>query len=73
MCTQTEKRAINHFTRILIAIAGTAGLLMDGFQSGDAFCVVSMLVWLWQSECNVWEEKVLDQIKRLKVAKALSH
>ncbi len=63
MCTQKEKRAINHLNRVLIGLAGTVGLLMDGFQGGDALCIVSMLFWLWQSECNVVEEKLLDQIK----------
>jgi len=73
MCTQKEKRAINHFTRTLIAIAGTAGMMVDGFQGGDPLCVVSMLVWLWQSECNGLEEKLLDQFKRFKAARQPSH
>ncbi|MDX1453443.1 MAG: hypothetical protein R3183_12865 [Oleiphilaceae bacterium] len=73
MCTQKEKRAISHFNRIMIGIAGIAGLLMDGFQGGDSLCTLSMLFWLWQSECNVVEEKLLDQFKRLKTRNATSH
>ncbi len=73
MCTQKEKRAINHFNRIMIGIAGIAGLLMDGFQGGDSLCTISMLFWLWQSECKVVEEKLLDQVKRFKAHKAISH
>ena len=73
MCTQKEKRVITQFNRIMIAVAGTAGLLMDGFQGGDTFCTISMLFWLWQTECKVLEEKLLDHCKRFKARKSLSH
>jgi hypothetical protein len=66
MCTQKEKRAITNVNRVLIAVAGIAGSLLDGFEGGDALCIVSMVVWLWQSECHVVEEKLLDQIKKTK-------
>ncbi|GAA3965592.1 hypothetical protein [Allohahella marinimesophila] len=65
MCSQREKRTINHMNRILIAVAGITGVLTNGFQSGDLLGIVSMLLWLWQSEFNVVEEKLLDQIRRL--------
>lgn len=64
MCTLREKSLINNVNRTVIATAGIAGALMDGFHGGDAMCIFSMLVWLWQSECNAIEEKCIDQIKR---------
>lgn len=66
MCSQKEKRAINNVNRVLIALAGITGSLLDGFEAGDALCIASMLVWLWQSECHTFEEKLLDQIKKHK-------
>ncbi len=64
MCSQREMRTINHTNRILIAIAGVAGVLTDGFQGGDVLGIVSMLLWLWQTEFNGIEEKLLDLLRK---------
>ena len=65
MCSQQEKTLINNFNRTVIAAAGIAGVLMDGFHGGDVMCIFSMLVWLWQSECSAIEEKCVDQIRQV--------
>ena len=63
MCTQKEQKIISHFNRALIALAGIGGVMADGFHGGDVLCTVSMLVWLWQSECCALEATMLDKIR----------
>ena len=64
MCSQQEKKIINHFNRTIIGISGIVGALLDGFTSGDTLCILSMIIWLWQSEWGVLEERCLDTIKQ---------
>lgn len=65
MCTQKEKKIIQHLNKVLICAAGIAGALVDGFHSGDVLCIASMTIWLWQTEWSVMEEKLVDQFKRI--------
>lgn len=69
MCSKTERKIIKHFNRVVIAAAGISGVLADGFHSGDMLCAFSMLVWLWQGECRILEEKCLDHLRQESAAK----
>ena len=69
MCSQQDKKLINHFNRSVIGLAGIAGALMDGFHSGDALCIFSMFMWLWQNECSVLEERCMGQLRQLVAVK----
>ena len=67
MCSQREKVLINNVNRTIIALAGIAGTLLDGFHSSDVLCITSMMIWLCQNECSLVEEKCMDQLKQLLV------
>lgn len=69
MCSQKEKKLINNFNRTVIGLAGIAGTLLDGFNSGDLLCIFSMLVWLLQNECTAVEERCVDQLRQLVAVK----
>lgn len=69
MCSQQDKKLINHFNRTVIGLAGITGALMDGFSSGDLLCIFSMVFWLWQSECSVLEEQCIDLLKQCAAVK----
>jgi hypothetical protein len=67
MCTQKEKKLFNNLNRLIIVCSGIVGLMLDGVSVGDVFCLISLLVWILQPECNAIEEKLLDKYKLKKV------
>lgn len=64
MCSQTEKKVLNHVNRLFIGCAGVLGVLCDGFSNGDIFAITSIVVWLMQAEFSLLEERVLDFCKQ---------
>ena len=64
MCSQIEKKVLNHVNRLFIGSAAALGVLCDGFSNGDVFAITSVVTWLMQAEFSLWEERVLDFCKR---------
>lgn len=65
MCSTREKKMIERFNRVVVCIAGIAGVLVDGYHNADLLALLSMMIWLWQPECSVIEEKCFDQLKHI--------
>ncbi len=60
MCSQVAKTRIHNLNRHVIAILSIIGFALDGINMTDLFFVIALVLWIWQPECDNYEERFLD-------------
>lgn len=58
-----QQSYLSNINRMIIFSLTVAGLLMDGFQSGDIPYTIALVVWLWLPLCTQIEVKAIHLIK----------
>jgi len=64
MCSQANKRRIHNLNRCLIVLLSLLGFSLDGLQLADGFFITSILLWLWQKECDELEAIAMDLLNQ---------
>lgn len=66
MAVPKVRGRIHNINRGLIAALSVVGALWDGPDVQDGFFTLALLLWLWMPECDKFEEKLHDYIRKRK-------
>ncbi len=68
-----EKTAFlfHHLNRLIIVGLSTIALAFDDYQTPDIFYGISIIIWLWLSEIELFEQQLTQKIRSLDCTKLI--